>query len=268
MSELLEDLKNGVLTLTINRPPLNTFSPSLSVALQEALIRAESTEDVRCIALRGAGNVFCAGGDVGNVSDGPGDSGDASDPQAEHEAAVKFIRDGMEPTRILHEINKPTIAIISGAAAGSGLPLALCCDLRFCLDTAKLTTAFSKIGLSGDSGISYFLTQLVGAAKAKELLFTSDVITGKEAYELGLVTKVASKETFEEDAREYAEHIASLPTVALGYIKQNINAATHNSLHDSFDLEAENIVHTMQTEDHKAAAAAFLNKEQAVFKGR
>lgn len=267
MSELLEELKNGVLTLTINRPPLNTFSPSLSVALQEALLRSEDNSDVRCIVLRGTGNVFCAGGDVGNVGDGP-DTSEESDPQAKHDATVKFIRDGMEPTRMLHEMKKPTVAVISGAAAGSGLPLALCCDLRFCLDTAKLTTAFSKIGLSGDSGISYFLTQLVGTAKAKELLFSSDVITGKEAYDMGLVTKIASKDTFEEEARAYAEHIASMPTVALGYIKQNINVAANSSLLDSFDLEAENIVRTMNTEDHKAAAAAFLNKEKAVFKGR
>lgn len=268
MSELLEELKNGVLTLTINRPPLNTFSPSLSVTLQEVLRRSENAPEVRCIVLRGAGNVFCAGGDVGSVADGDQDSAEEVSAEAKHAADVKFIRDGMEPTRMLYEMKKPTLAIISGAAAGSGLPLALACDLRFCLDTAKLTTAFSKIGLSGDSGISYFLTQLVGSAKAKELLFTSDVITGKEAYELGLVTKIAGKETFEEEARAYAEKIASLPTVALGYIKQNVNASTSGALTDVFDMEAEHIVHTMQTEDHQAAAAAFLRKERAVFNGK
>lgn len=267
MSELLQELKNGVLTLTINRPPLNTFSPSLSVALQETLLDSENNPDVRCIVLRGAGNVFCAGGDVGSVGDNDADTEETS-PEAERAAAIKFIRDGMESTRMLHEMKKPTLAVISGAAAGSGLPLALSCDLRFCLDTAKITTAFSKIGLSGDSGISYFLTQLVGTAKAKELLFTSDVITGKQAYDLGLVTKIASKETFEQEAQAYAEYIASLPTVALGYIKQNVNTAANGSLVNVFDLEAENIVDAMQTEDHKLAAAAFLKKEKAVFKGR
>lgn len=271
MSELLEELKNGILTLTLNRPPLNTLSPSLSDSLRDALRRSEDNADVRCIVLTGAGNVFCAGGDVGNVSDNTFNTpvtGEETGPEAEHAAAVKFIRDGAEPTRLLHEIRKPTLAIIPGAAAGSGLALALACDLRFCLDTAKLTTAFAKIGLSGDSGGSYFLTQLVGSAKARELFFTADVITGKEAYDMGLVTKIASKETFEQEARDYAEYIASLPTVALGYMKDNLNAAEDQSLRAVFDLEAEAMVRTMQTEDHQQAAAAFFKKEQAVFKGR
>lgn len=271
MSELLEELENGVLTLTINRPPLNAFSPSLSESLMEALRRSEHDPDVRCIVLTGSGTVFCAGGDVGSVSDGPEDdntSAKETDPKAEHAAAVKFIRNGMEPTKMLHEMPKPTLAVMPGAAAGSGLALALACDLRFCLDTAKLTTAFSKIGLSGDSGGSYFLTHLVGAAKAKELFFTADVITGKDAYDMGLVTKIASKDTFEQEARTYAEYIASLPTVALGYIKKNINAAESGSLSEVFDMEAENIVRAMQTEDHQQAAAAFLKKESVEFKGR
>lgn len=268
MPELLEELENGVLTLTINRPPLNTLSPALAVIMQEALHRNEQNPDVRCIVIRGAGSVFCAGGDVGSVGDGPEETKEETDPKTERAAEVKFIRDGMEPSKLLAEIQKPTLAIMSGAAAGSGLGLALACDLRFCLDTAKLTTAFAKIGLSGDNGISYFLTQLVGTAKAKELLFTGDVITGKEAHDLGLVTKIASKDTFEEEARAYAEYIASLPTVALGCIKQNVNAAANGSINEAFDLEAENIVDTMKTEDFERAAAAFLNKEKAVFKGR
>ena len=96
----------------------------------------------------------------------------------------------------------------------------------------------------------------------------ADVISGQEAYEMGLVNKVASAETFEEESRAYAKHLASLPTIALGYMKKNLNAAEHLSLSEVFDLEAENIVRTMNTEDHKQAAAAFLNKERPVFKGR
>ena len=163
---------------------------------------------------------------------------------------------------------KPTLAVISGAAAGAGLALALACDLRFCLDTAKLTTAFVKIGLSGDTGGSYFLPRLVGAAKARELYFMADVISGREAYEIGLVSRVASAETFEEESQAFAKHLAGLPTVALGYMKMNLNAAEHLTLSEVFDLEAENIVRSMNTEDHKQAAQAFLKKEPPVFKGR
>lgn len=268
MSDLLQELDKGVLTLTINRPPLNAFSPGVSAALRDALLSSEQDPNVRCIVVRGTGNTFCVGGDVGSVSDGDPDSETAVDAEDQHASMVRFIRKGMEPARILHEINKPTLAIMSGAAAGSGLALALACDLRFCLDSAKLTTAFSKIGLSGDTGGSYFLTQLVGAAKARELYFMADVITGKEAYDMGLVTKIAGKENFEQAARAYAEQIAALPTVALGYIKQNINAVARGSLADVFDLEAENIVRTMETEDHQRAAAAFTKKETVEFHGR
>ena len=268
MSELLESLEDNVLTLTLNRPhAYNTLSESLSLDLHSALVRAERNADVRCVLLTGAGGVFCAGGDVNDQASG-NIGGDETDPEAARAAMVKTIRDGMEMSRLLREIPKPTLAVISGAAAGAGLALALACDLRFCLDTAKLTTAFVKLGLSGDSGGTYFLPQLVGTAKARELYFMADVISGQEAYEIGLVTKVASAETLEEESQAYAKHLASLPTIALGYIKMNLNAAEHMTLSEAFDLEAENIVRTMHTEDHKQAAAAFLNRETPVFKGR
>ena len=268
MSELLESLEDGVLTLTINRPQAyNTLSLSVSDALYQALVRAQDNPDVRCIVLTGTGGIFCAGGDVGDQAEG-NIGGDETDPETAHNAMVKTIRNGMEMSRLLHEIPKPTLAVICGAAAGAGLALALACDLRICLDTAKLTTAFAKLGLSGDSGGTYFLPQLVGTAKARELYFLSDVITGSEAYELGLVTKVVSAETFEEEALAYAKRLASMPTVALGYMKENFNAAKHVPLREAFDLEAENIVRSMATEDHKAAATAFMKKEKVEFKGR
>ncbi len=174
----------------------------------------------------------------------------------------------MELSRLFHEMAKPTLAIIPGPAAGAGLSLALACDLRFALDTAKITTAFSKIGASGDYGGSYFLPYLVGAAKARELYFTADVITGQQAYEMGLVSKVASADTFEAESRAYAEYLASLPTTAIGYMKKNLNMAQHGALSDVLDLEATHMVRSMMTEDHKLAAQAFVNKELPAFKGR
>lgn len=268
MSELLQTLDEGLLTLTINRPKAyNTLNSAVSSELCDALNNAATDANVRCVALTGAGGIFSAGGDVGDQASG-NIGGDDADPETRRATMVKLIRDGMEMSTLLHEIPKPTVAIITGAAAGAGLAVALACDFRFCLDTAKLTTAFAKLGLSGDSGGTYFLPQLVGTAKARELYFLSDVITGQEAYDIGLVTKVANAETFEEESQAFVRRLAGMPTVALGLMKENLNAAEHVTLSDAFDLEAENIVRSMETEDHKAAAAAFMKKETVEFKGR
>ena len=268
MSDLLEEFSDGVLTLTINRPDAhNTMSPLVTEGLRVALVRGAKDPSVRCVVLTGAGTVFNAGGDIGDQASGANFEQDLS-PEDADKALVATIRSGSDLARLLHEMPKPTLAIINGAAAGAGLALALACDFRFCLDTAKLTTAYAKIGLSGDSGISYFLPRLVGYAKARELYFTADRITGTEAHKLGLVTKVVSGDTFDEESRAYAEYLASLPTVAVGHMKENLNAAEDGSLADVLDLEAENVVRTMRTEDHQAASEAFVNKEEITFKGR
>ena len=269
MSDLLEDFEDGVLTLTMNRPEArNAMSGDMMVALREAVWRAADDPQVRCLVLTGAGSAFCAGGDVKGFASDAGSDKKASGEGPSYETLVQGLRQGMEISKQLHVMPKPTLALIPGAAAGAGLSLALACDLRFCLDTAKITTAFSKIGASGDYGGSYFLPRLVGAAKARELYFTADVISGQEAYELGIMTKVASADTFEAESKEYARYLASLPTVALGYMKKNLNAAQNSTLSDVFDLEAAHMMRTFMTEDHKAASIAFVNKEQPVFKGK
>jgi 2-(1,2-epoxy-1,2-dihydrophenyl)acetyl-CoA isomerase len=147
------------------------------------------------------------------------------------------------------------------------LSLALACDLRVALDTAKLTTAFSKVGASGDFGGSYFLPRLVGAAKARELYFMADVILGQEACELGLVNYAYPAETFESEAQQLAAKLAALPTIAVGYMKRNLNAADSAGLSQVLDLEAEHMVRTMMTEDHARAAQAFVEKRPPVFEG-
>ncbi|MGI9324646.1 MAG: enoyl-CoA hydratase-related protein, partial [Pseudomonadales bacterium] len=184
------------------------------------------------------------------------------------EQRVYGLRIGMETSRLLHEMPKPTLAVIPGAAAGAGLSLALACDLRVAAADAKLTTAFAKVGASGDYGGSYFLPRLVGAAKARELYFTSDVISGQEAFELGLVNHAYPAAEFHDQAQAFAQKLAALPTAALGYMKRNLNAADEASLSQVLDLEAEHMVRTMMTEDHANAAKAFVEKRAPEFKGR
>lgn len=266
--DLIETFENGVCTLTMNRPKArNAMSGPMMAALNEAVPRAAADPKVRVLVLTGAGGAFCAGGDVKGFAADTGSEASDNEPVT-LEQSVQGLRSGMEISRLLHEMPKPTLAIIPGAAAGAGLSLALACDLRFALDTAKITTAFSKIGASGDYGGSYFLPYLVGAAKARELYFTAEVISGQQAFEMGLVNKVAGIESFEAEAKAYAEYLAGLPTTAIGYMKKNLNAAQHGSLSDVFDLEAMHMMRCFMTEDHKVAVKAFVNKQSPVFKGR
>ena len=265
---LIETLEDGVCTLTMNRPEArNAMSGPMMAALNEAIPRVAADPAVRCVVLTGAGGAFCSGGDVKGFASDNESEGQGAAPSS-LEQKVHGLRQGMELSRWLHEMPKPTLAVIPGAAAGAGLSLALACDLRFALDTAKITTAFSKIGASGDYGGSYFLPYLVGAAKARELYFTADVILGSEALALGLVNKTASADEFELEAKAYARQLADLPTVAVGYMKKNLNAAQNGTLAEVFDREAMHMMRCFMTEDHKAAAKAFVEKRQPVFNGR
>lgn len=268
MPDLIETFADGVATLTMNRPEArNAMSGEMMELMNEAVRRHAADPDTRCLVLTGAGGAFCAGGDVKGFarSASANDAGQRSPTLA---ARTESLRQAVELSRILHEMPKPTLAIMGGAAAGGGLSLALACDLRFAVDTAKITTAFSKIGASGDYGGSYFLPYLVGAAKARELYFTGEVISGAEAYRIGLVTKVADADTFDTQAAEYARYLATLPTQALGFMKQNLNAAFQGTLDDVFRIESENMMRSFDSEDHKRSSIAFVEKKPPVFVGR
>ena len=268
--QLIDTVEDGVATLTMNRPEArNALSGEMGAALSEAVQRLANDPAVRCVVLTGAGAAFCAGGDVKGFAAATGrGAGVGSSEGPSVERRIQGLRSGMEVVKWLHEMPKPTLAVIPGAAAGAGLSLALACDLRIAAEGAKLTTAFSKVGLAGDYGGSYFLTHLVGAAKARELYFSADVITGAEAARLGIVNKAVPAEELAQAGADYARYLAGLPTVAVGYMKRNLNAAEHATLSEVLDLEAPHMVRTMMTEDHKAAAQAFVEKRAPVFAGR
>jgi 2-(1,2-epoxy-1,2-dihydrophenyl)acetyl-CoA isomerase len=265
--DLIETHEGGVATLTMNRPDArNALTGEMQAALFEAVPRLAADPQVRVVVLTGAGGAFCAGGDVKgfarrNAAAGGGQAFNM-------EERIHGLRAAMEVTRWLYEMPKPTLAVIPGAAAGAGLSLALACDLRIAAAEAKLTTAFSKVGLAGDYGGSYFLSKLVGAAKARELYFTGEVISGAEAAALGIVNKAVPSKNLAAEAADYARHLAGLPTLAIGYMKRNLNAAQHATLAEVLDLEAIHMVRTMMTEDHKSASQAFVEKRQPVFNGR
>jgi len=266
-SHLLADLDSGILTLTLNRPEArNAMSAQMMPALKEQLASAELNPAVRCIVLTGAGKGFCAGGDVkGMAASGDGTVGDNSIDGAIHKQRVmQRATAGM-----LYSMPKPTIAALPGAAAGAGLSLALACDLRIMASNAIMTTAFAKVGFSGDYGGTFFVSQLVGAAKARELFLLSDRVSAEEALRLGLTNWVCEGEQLREKTTEIAARLASGPTVAYRYMKENLNRAlSSGDLNDCLDLEATHHIHCGQTEDHREAVKAFVEKKEPIFKGR
>jgi 2-(1,2-epoxy-1,2-dihydrophenyl)acetyl-CoA isomerase len=257
---LLEALEDGVLTLTMNRPErLNAVTPELLQLLDAALIRAAGDREVGVIVLRGAGRAFCSGGDVKAMAEGGA-------RQAGYDERVQNLRRRMEVARLLHEIAKPTIAMLRGAVAGAGLSLALACDFRIASNTLRLTTAFAKVALSGDFGGSYFLTRLVGPAKARELYFTSPVLGAEDARALALVNRVVADEMLESDTRDFALSLAHGPRVTLAYMKQTLNLAEDAGLAEVLDAEALRHTRCTETEDHREAAAAFVEKRAPQFR--
>jgi 2-(1,2-epoxy-1,2-dihydrophenyl)acetyl-CoA isomerase len=184
------------------------------------------------------------------------------------EEKAHALRSRMEVSRWLHEMPKPTIAMMRGPAAGAGLSLAMACDLRVASDTVKLGTAFARVGYSGDFGGSYYLTQLVGTAKARELYFTADLLDAQQALGLGLVNRVVADARLEEETMALASRLARGPRVAYRYMKRNMNAAESASLKEMLDLEAWNHTRTGMTEDHREAARAFVEKREPQFKGK
>jgi 2-(1,2-epoxy-1,2-dihydrophenyl)acetyl-CoA isomerase len=261
--DLLEVVKDGVALLTLNRPDrLNAMSHAMLEALEEALPRLADDGSVGVVVLTGAGRGFCAGGDVRAMAEGSEMAG------ATLEERAPGLRARMEVSRWLHEMPKPTIAMVRGAAAGAGLSLALACDLRLAGDTARFGTAFARVGYSGDFGGSYFLTRLVGTAKARELYFTADLLDAQQALALGLVNRVIPDARLEEETMALATRLAQGPRIAYRYMKRNLNAAETGSLPELMDLEAWHHTRCGMTEDHREAAKAFVEKRQPVFRGR
>jgi len=259
--ELLETIEDGIATLTFNRPErLNALSTPIMQGLLDGLPRLAGDPAVKVVVLTGAGRAFCAGGDVKSMAEG-------SEQRSTAEATTR-LRSRMEVSRILHELPKPTIAMINGPAAGAGLALALACDLRIAGTSARLVTAFVRVGFSGDFGGSYFLTRLVGTAKARELYFTGRPVEAGEALSIGLVNRVIPDEELATVTMELARSLAQGPSIALSLMKRNLNCAENGSLAELLDMEAVHQVQTGRTEDHREAAKAFVEKRTPIFIGR
>lgn len=258
---ILAELESGILTLTLNRPERrNALSTEMSGGLARMLVRAEDDAGVRAIILTGAGGAFCAGGDVKGMAE--------RSANADQGALVRAQQENQRATSgAIYRHSKPVIAAIPGPVAGAGLALALACDLRVMSDEAVFTTAFAGVGLTGDYGATWFLPNLVGTAKARELFLLPERASAEDALRLGLVNWLAPKASVMDKAREVAGRLAAGPTVAYGLIKANLNRAFDEELEPAMDIEAENIASARKTADHKEAASAFVEKRKPTFKG-
>lgn len=257
----LLEVRDRVAILTFNRPDrLNALSPSMLETAIAALERWAVDPAIGCIVVTGAGRGFCAGGDVEVMH--------SSATTTTFEQRLDRQRGGHRLSGLLHTIPKVTIAAINGPAAGAGLSISLSCDLRIASDKAKLTTAFSKVGFSGDFGITWPLTQLLGQAKAKELLFLSDVLTAEQAREIGLVNRVLPQDTFMDSVMEIAGRISRGPQVAYRHIKENVRLAATQDYLSMLDREALIHLRCADTEDHREGAKAFVEKREPKFQGR
>ena len=264
---VLARVEQRVATITMNRPERrNALSAEMLAALEVALDAVDRADDVRAVVLTGAGGAFCAGGDVKGMDEsnrGERERGPGID------AVIGAQRRNQRNTAgRIYTMPKPVIASLPGAAAGAGMSLALACDLRIASENAVLTTAFARVGFSGDYGGSFFLTQLVGSAKARELYFLSERIDAKQAERLGLVNWVVAADALEDQTRALAQRLASGPSVAYRYMKENLNRAVGGDVMECLDAEATHHVHTGRTHDHRAAARAFVEKREPEFEGR
>lgn len=273
--DLLGRVEDHVAVLTFNRPERrNALTDGVYTGFHNALPLIEQDPDIRVLMLTGAGGAFCAGGDVKRMNErnqaaAAGEGAGPGTGPSSVEARVADLRARQRSVALaLHQLPMPVVAALPGAAAGAGLSIALAADLRVAAERAVLVTAFANVGASGDFGGSWFLTQLVGAAKAKDLYFRSPRLSAAEALALGLVTDVLPDDDFEQAALDWCHALAARPPIALRYMKENINRAGQVDLATALDAEAAAMARTMATADHAEAASAFVEKRQPLFRGR
>ncbi len=262
--QLLCVIREGVAVITLNRPETrNALSTELSPSLGRMIAVCGADPDVRALLLTGAGSAFCSGGDVKNMGDRR-----APTEQTLDERFRVMQRRHQGTGGALYALRKPTVAALPGAAAGAGLALALACDIRIAAASAFVATGYAKVGLSGDYGMAWLLTRAVGASRAREMMLTAERIDARRAAELGIVHRVVEDAVLQHEAFALARSLAAGPSIAFGYMKDNLDAALDQSHGQAIDQEAEHMQRTQGTDDHKEAVRAFVEKRSPVFRGR
>jgi 2-(1,2-epoxy-1,2-dihydrophenyl)acetyl-CoA isomerase len=264
---LLFEQRGGVATFTLNRPEArNALTSAIFLDLERMLLEVERDDAVRVVVLTGAGRAFSAGADLKPVSKEERRRTEA--PSFAGDAGGDILDRGNRCSLRLRELAKPVLGSINGDAVGIGCSLALATDLRIASDTARFGVVFSRIGLGPDGGASHLLRDLVGSAKALELLFTGDLVDADEALRLGLVNRVVATDDLADATRELAERLAQGPTLAYGAAKTAVYESANLPFESLLDLEARNQRAVSRSEDVKEGIRAFLERRKPEFRGR
>ncbi|MGM4923063.1 enoyl-CoA hydratase [Tardiphaga sp. 804_B3_N1_9] len=259
--ELLCHIRQRVAVITLNRPKArNALSDHLTPALRRMVRHCSESADVRAVLITGSGSSFCAGGDVKGM--GARSEGDQLNFG---QKLARLIERQRTLTGALFAMRKPTVAALPGPAAGAGLSLALACDIRIAAASAFVSTAYAKIGLSGDYGIAWLLSRTIGPARARELMLLSDKIGAERCETIGLFNRVVPDDVLQEEAFSIASRLAEGPATAFGLMKDNLDEVHTLSFTASLDKEAERMILSSQTEEHREAVSAFIGKRPPSF---
>jgi 2-(1,2-epoxy-1,2-dihydrophenyl)acetyl-CoA isomerase len=256
--EFLEvQIENGVGIIRLNRPEnRNAMVPGLRTEFLQALSRLEQDDQARALILTGEGKAFCAGGDLSSMKNGDASTG---------RQKVKLTQ---EMIQAILQLQKPVIAAVNGAAAGAGFSLALACDMVVAARSSFFVQSFVHVGLVPDLGSAYFLTDLLGHHRAKELMLFGERISAEQGHQLGFVNRVVDDEVLLDEARVIAEQIAKGPALAISLMKNLVNQTLMRGLQDSLELEAFAQGLCFQSDDAKEGVRAFFERRPPQFSGR
>ncbi len=254
---IMYTLDHGVATVTLNRPDVkNAISRQMGDELGDCFQAVRQDDDIRVLVIQGAGNDFCAGGDVSGMASG----GTRTAGQARIDMQ-RYRRMTME----LHDIDKPVIASVDGVAYGAGFSLALLADLVLVSDRARLSMAFARVGLLPDCGALYTLPRIVGLQRARELIYSGRVATGTQAHEMGIALEVLPPAELQARALELARSLTGASPTALALTKRALNKSLDNTLDTMMEIEVSGQAIALGSDYMAESRRRFLAKEPAQF---